>query len=409
MQIKPILVALRRHKAGTVLIAMQIALTLAIVCNGLFIIQQRLQRVHRPSGIEETNLFAIENQWVDKSSTQRTDAQIQADLIALRHLPSVQDASQVNSYPLSGEGWTSSFSLTAEQSQGNADIARYFADDHTLAALGVKLIAGRNFHPDEITDMTNNGAIAPAEVILSRALAEQVFRNQSALGKKVYVTMHGEPGVVIGVTDTLQGPFAQSPDSRAYNAVLLPARLIQDRSIYLVRARPRELADAMREAPKALFAQSRLRIIDPERGVRSFAQVRAKSYEADRGMAALMGIICAVLLVITAAGIVGLTSFWVAQRRKQIGVRRALGARKGDILSYFLTENFLISAAGVMVGSVLAMGMSWWLVRHFEMRLLPIDFVLAGVLTLLLLGQAATLAPALRASRVPPVEATRSI
>jgi len=90
-------------------------------------------------------------------------------------------------------------------------------------------------------------------------------------------------------------------------------------------------------------------------------------------------------------------------------VRRALGARKGDILSYFLTENFLISAAGVMVGSVLAMGMSWWLVRHFEMRLLPIDFVLAGVLMLLLLGQAATLAPALRASRVPPVEATRSI
>lgn len=126
-------------------------------------------------------------------------------------------------------------------------------------------------------------------------------------------------------------------------------------------------------------------------------------------MAILMSIICGLLLAITAAGIVGLTSFWVAQRRKQIGVRRALGARRDQILSYFLIENFLISAAGVVVGTCLAMSMSLWLVWHFEMRRLPLDFVLAGVVVLLLLGQAATLAPALRASRVPPMEATRSV
>lgn len=409
MQIKPILVALRRHKAGTILIAMQIALTMAIVCNGLFIIQQRLDRLHRPSGVEETDLFAINNQWVDKSSAQRTAAQIQADLIALRQLPSVEDASQVNSYPLSGEGWSSAFSLTAEQNQGNANISRYFADDHTLRTLGVKLIAGRNFRPAEITDMTSNGTIAPAELIITRALAEKVFPHQSALGKTVYVTMHGKPGVVIGVTDTMQAHSAQIADSWAYNAVLLPARLIGDRSVYLVRAKPGQLAAAMRDAPKALFDQSRQRIIDPQHGVLSFAQVRAKAYEGDRGMAILMSIICGLLLAITAAGIVGLTSFWVAQRRKQIGVRRALGARKDQILSYFLIENFLISVAGVVVGTGLAMSMSLWLVWHFEMHLLPLDFVFAGVVVLLLLGQAATLAPALRASRVPPMEATRSV
>jgi putative ABC transport system permease protein len=409
MQIKPILVALRRHKAGTVLIALQIALTLAIVCNGLFIIQQRLHQLHRASGVEEADLFAIDNQWVDKSSTQRTSAQIQADLLALRQLPDVADASQVDSYPLSGQGWTSAISLTTEQSKGNADISRYFADEHTLTTLGVKLIAGRNFRPDEMTDMTTNGEIAPAVVILSRRLAEQIFPHQSALGKTVYVTMHGKPGVVIGVTDTLQGFGGHMPDSRAFNAALLPARLIEDRSVYLVRAKPGQLAAAMRDAPKALFAQSRLRIIDPDHGVLSFAQVRANAYEGDRGLAILMGIICAVLLAITAAGIVGLTSFWVAQRRKQIGVRRALGARKDQILAYFLTENFLISVGGVTIGAALTMGMSWWLVLHYEMRLLPLGFVLAGAVVLLLLGQAATLAPALRASRVPPVEATRSV
>jgi putative ABC transport system permease protein len=116
-----------------------------------------------------------------------------------------------------------------------------------------------------------------------------------------------------------------------------------------------------------------------------------------------------VLLAITAAGIVGLTSFWVGQRRKQIGVRRALGATRHDILGYFLTENLLIGIGGVAVGALLAIGMNLWLVSHFEMQRLSLLYVAAGVIALLLLGQGAVLAPALRASRVSPVEATRSV
>jgi putative ABC transport system permease protein len=122
-----------------------------------------------------------------------------------------------------------------------------------------------------------------------------------------------------------------------------------------------------------------------------------------------MGVVCAVLLAITAAGIVGLTSFWVGQRRKQIGVRRALGATRHDILSYFLTENLLIGAGGVVVGAALAIGMNLWLVSHFEMERLSLLYVVVGVVALLLLGQGAVLAPAMKASRVPPVEATRSV
>jgi putative ABC transport system permease protein len=104
-----------------------------------------------------------------------------------------------------------------------------------------------------------------------------------------------------------------------------------------------------------------------------------------------------------------LSSFWVGQRRKQIGVRRALGARKSDILSYFMTENFLIALAGVVVGVVLALGMNQWMLTKFEMERLSFTYVLAGVVVLLGLGQAAVFAPALRASRVSPVEATRSV
>jgi len=126
-------------------------------------------------------------------------------------------------------------------------------------------------------------------------------------------------------------------------------------------------------------------------------------------MAILMGIISAVLLVITAAGIVGLTSFWVGQRRKQIGVRRALGARQRDILGYFLTENLLITLGGVLLGVVLAVSMNVWLVLRLGSQPMSPSYLVVGVLLLLLLGQGAVLAPAMKASRVPPVEATRSV
>jgi putative ABC transport system permease protein len=116
-----------------------------------------------------------------------------------------------------------------------------------------------------------------------------------------------------------------------------------------------------------------------------------------------------VLLVITAAGIVGLTSFWVGQRRKQIGVRRALGARQRDILGYFLTENLLISLGGVLLGIVLALSMNLWLVLRLGVQPLSFAYLATGVVLLLLLGQGAVLAPAIKASRVPPVEATRSV
>ncbi|KQX97115.1 peptide ABC transporter permease [Rhodanobacter sp. Root480] len=410
MQIKPILAAMRHHKAGTVLIALQIALTLAIVCNALFIIQQRIERMARPSGVDETNLFVIRSDWADKSDPQRIDAQMRADLIALRQLGSVQDAAPINSFPLLGSGWDNFIKLQPDQVKMTTDSAIFFSDEHALATLGTRLIAGRNFTASEAGAQQPRDAMHAAQVIISKDLAHRLYPDGSALGKTIYVTMGRTPSTVIGITDTLQAHMTGSwAGPYAYNAVLVPAQLLNDYTYYLVRARPGQLDAAMRDAPKALFAQSRMRIIDHKDGVMTFAQVRQRAYGPDRGMAILMAIISAVLLAITAAGIVGLTSFWVGQRRKQIGVRRALGATRRDILNYFLTENLLIGIGGVMVGAVLAIGINVWMVSQFEMARLSLAYVAAGVVALLVLGQGAVLAPALRASHVSPVEATRSV
>jgi putative ABC transport system permease protein len=410
MQIKPILVALRRHKAGTLLIALQIALTLAIVCNALFIIHQRLANMSDDSGVDEASVFVIKNQWAVDRPTQEIDAQVRADLLALRQLPGVRNAAPASGYPLQGGGWDNFITMTPEQVEPTTDSAVYTGDEHLLDTLGLRLIAGRNFHPDEVVVMGTQQAIIPPVAIVSKVLADRLFPDGSALGKSFYA-MGATPSTIIGIVDPLhrQGTD-QWNQAYAGQALIWPMRADDARGIfYIVRARPGQLAAAMREAPKALYAQSRMRMIDPKDGIQDYAQIRHRAYDSDRGMAILMGVISVVLLAITAAGIVGLTSFWVGERRKQIGVRRALGATRGDILNYFLTENLLIGIGGVLVGALLAIGINLWMVTQFEMARLSLVYVVIGVVALLALGQGAVLAPALRASHVSPVEATRSV
>ena len=411
LQIKPILVALRRHKAGTLLIAMQIALTLAIVCNALFIIHQRLAILSQPSGVDEANVFVISNIWGDSNqSTPQVDAQVRADLLALRQLPAVRDATPASGYPLKGGGWDNFVMMTPDQTKPTTDAAVYTGDTHFIDALGLKLIAGRNFRPDEVMVMGTQQSITPPTVIVSKALADRLFPGGDALGKSFYA-MGSTPSTIIGIVDTLhrQGVDAYS-NAHAGQSLIWPIRADDSRGIYyIVRAKPGQLATAMREARKALYAQSRMRIIEPPEGIQDYATIRHKVFDSDRGMVILMGVISIVLLAITAAGIVGLTSFWVGQRRKQIGVRRALGATRNDILGYFLTENFMISLAGVALGTVLALAFNLWMFTRFGMDRMSMAYIGVGVLVLLLLGQGAVLAPAMRASRVSPIEATRTV
>lgn len=408
MQIRPIIAALKHHKAGTLLIALQIALTLAIVCNALFIIHQRLKHLSQPTGLDEGDLLVIQNQWAGKPAPGDVASLLAEDLETLRKVPGVMNAYASNTYPLSNGGITYGIGHSPDKRKFTSDTAIYFTDENTLPTLGLRLVAGRNFRADEIGQIGGLDKMSPAVIIVTRELANRLFPDGSALGKMAYIA--DRPSVIIGVVERMQTPYVDSAMAQwSGSSTLVPYRHLVDSTAYLVRAQPGQLADVASHVRAALYAANRLRVISPKDGVQTFAQVRAIAYKRDRGMAILMGAISVILLVITAAGIVGLTSFWVGQRRKQIGVRRALGATRHDILSYFLTENLLIAVGGVVMGGVLAIVLNLWLMKQFEMDRLAPGYVVAGVVTLLLLGQAAVLAPALRASRVPPVEATRSV
>ena len=407
MQIRPILAALRKHLGGTILITLQISLTLAIVCNALFIIKQRMEHVNRPTGIDETSILVVSNHWIDRKEGDMS--QLRADLLTLRQLPGVRDAYATNAFPLYGSGWTSSVRTDAAARQSRANVAIYFSDEHTLGTLGSNLIAGRNFRADEVQDMTRAQPDAPT-VIITKALSDRLFDGASGLGKQIYLgSAGGNPSTVIGIVESLQAPSASADDDQDWQATaLVPLRRDSDVAQFVVRANAGGLDALRQQVPAALINASRMREFPAGEGVRTFAEVRRAAYQSDRGLAMLMLAMSLALLAVTAAGIVGLTSFWVGQRHRQIGVRRALGATRGDILSYFLTENFLISCGGVIIGSALAIGLNSYMMSYLSMSRLSMIYLLAGIIILLVLGQAATLVPALRASRVSPAEATRA-
>ncbi|HKT27559.1 ABC transporter permease [Dyella sp.] len=408
MQIGPVLAALRHHKAGALLIAAQIALTLAIVCNALFIVHERLAHLSQSTGIDESSLLVIGNEWAGKPDADQIASLMAADLDTLRRVPGVANVYATNSFPLANGGNALGMGHTPDKLSYVSITANYFADENTLSTLGLKLVEGRNFRADEIGTLDGKGYVHPAVVIITRALAARMFPHESAIGKPVYIS--ATPSIVIGVVERMRTPWVDNGMAKwADCSTLVPYRRLTLITQYVVRVQPGQLEDVRHRVRAALYAANRMRVISPKDGVRTFAQVRETAYRDDRGMAILMSGISAVLLLITGAGIVGLSSFWVGQRRKQIGVRRALGATRHDILSYFLTENLLIAVGGVVMGGVLAIGLNLWLMKQFEMDRLGAGYVLAGVAALLLLGQGAVLAPALRASRVPPVEATRSV
>jgi putative ABC transport system permease protein len=408
-QIMPILAALKRHKAGTILIALQIALTLAIVCNALSIIQQRIVRLSRPTGMIETNLLTVGSDWVGVSNDD-IGSLIRSDLLALRQLPGVQSATVSYTYPLYGSGWSASVRTDPTAPNPMTSTAQYFTDDQAIAATGTKLIAGRNFRPDEVSTANSKSYLPPPQVIVTKALANRIYPNDSALGKTIYLRDGTTvPSTIIGIVEHLQGPrMSSSSDAVADNAVLIPIILTDQSNSYLVRAKPGELTALVKSVPATLYKVSRMRVIPQESGVRTFDVVREQAYRIDHGMVIIMSVVCVVLLATTAAGIVGLTSFWVSQRRRQIGVRRALGATRGDIFSYYLTENLLISLSGALIGAILAEAINTWLGNSFEMARLSLGYVGIAMIIVLLLGQGAVLAPALRASRMSPLEVTRS-
>jgi putative ABC transport system permease protein len=401
MELRPILSAMLRNKTGAILVGLQIALTLAVVANAVFIIMQRVEKIDRPPGIDSDNLIFVQSYGFGPNYDQRQT--IDNDLRLLRSLPGVVAASPISQIPMSGGG--SSEKLGPEQTREKINVLtnHFSIDEHGVAALGVKLVEGRNFTQAEIQynpDPANSDFVP--FVILNKDAAMAIFGTEHAVGKTVYDQAHA--AVVIGVMENMLGSWVGW--DKLTQVMLTPRIEAGPQARYVVRAEPGRRDALIAEIEQKLEASNPNRAVSY---VRSHTQIKERSYRADSRMVAFLSVLIGLMISVTALGIVGLASFLVSVRRKQIGTRRAVGARRIDIIRYFMVENWLLTTGGVVAGSVLAFAFGQWLSSAYSLPRLPPAYVAGGVVLLWILGQLAAFLPARRAAAIPPAIATRTV
>lgn len=414
MELRPILSALRRHKTAAAVIVLEIALSCAIVCNALFLIGTRLERMDRPSGIAEDTIVRLQ---VIGAGQDKNDAALTAtDLADIRAMPGVVAAESVNQVPFWNSSWNSSVNLEEEQPYQTLSATTYLGGPQLLETFDLDLVAGRDFNPDEFVswdafDAPNSNVGLPAAII-TRSMVETMWPDATpaeVLGRQFY-SWGPTPIRVVGVSERLVRPNdAGGSDSYEF-AMLLPVEVPYSLGgNYLIRVDdPARRAEALAAAKAIVMRNGPARIILDDNSM-TLEEMRSTFYREDRAMAWLLVAVIVALLVVTALGIVGLASFWVAQRTKQIGVRRALGATRSQILRYFQTENFLLATIGIVLGMLMAYGINQLLMDRYELPRLPALYLPIGALALWLLGQIAVFGPARRAAAVPPAVATRSV
>ena len=403
VRIPPLLSALRRNRAGALLVMAQIAITLAVLCNAASIVAGAVARIDRSPGFDVRNTFVIIVQALSKRFNVMQAAT--SDLAYLRATPGVVAATVTNGRPLTADGNLTGLRRTAAASGSPLVSASMLpVDQQGLRALGVPLVAGRDFRATEIIPYSRTGpARRAAQIIVTQSVAHALFPHGHALGRTVYEGRKA-PLTIIGITRNFMGPQFGQP---AYNVILTP-QFAGRYGFYelLVRTRPgRE--EAILQAAKRHIAAAH-----PQGNV-AFSQPLAAAQRRlnanSRNIAIILCAVTALMLAVCCLGLFGVTAFNVSSRTKQIGVRRAIGARKRDIVAQFVAESALILGSGIVLGSVLALALGEWLSSHYGEPRLGLIFILGGIVTLSIVGQLAAWQPARRAARVPPSVATRTI
>jgi putative ABC transport system permease protein len=416
MEIGPIASSIFRNRTGPILICLQIALTLALVVNSLFIIQLQMEKISRPLGTDIDNTAIFNVALVDPLDDM--EPFIKNDLDEIRRIPGIIDATFLSQPLHAGGGSDNGYRPVLEP---NNDLIRNASfnevDEHGLNALGVELLYGRNFRADEVLFSAPNAQVGASEVVLvTESLAKDLFpdiETADVVGKIIY---RGEadttPSEIIGIMADVAAHWinydSEFAERSAYNFMLLP--VVQtwngEGHYYVFRTEPGAQDRLMAAVTDKLYEINPDRLLfDPT----TQGEIVRRSHEGRRAIATILGVISALMVLITAFGIVGLASFTVNQRTRQIGTRRALGAKKRDILRYFLVENVMLTTIGVLLGSAMAYGIHLFLFSIMHIPRMSFALIPVGVVVLYILGFLAVIGPARRATRVAPAVASRAV
>jgi putative ABC transport system permease protein len=408
-----------RHRTRSVLVTAQVALALILLLGSGLLMRSflRLRAVDpgfRPTGVLTAEISLPASRYADAAANARF---VEALLARIRALPGVQSAGTVSILPLSGSQSRSGHAIEDHPVPPDTVphlLGTRFASPGYFETLGIPLLAGRTF--DRLDPARRSDG-----VVISRAVAEHFWPGggDRALGKRL---VQGSPDparwfTVVGVVGDVREGGLDAPPTEAIYYPVHRLQLLSDtgdewvpRDFALVvhgaadsAGAATALAGPVRRAVWALDAEL------PVARVRSMDEVLARSTASATFTLLLLGLAAAVALLLGAVGLYGVISSVVGQRTREIGVRMALGAARGDITRMVLRQGLGLTLAGIAIGLAGAFALTR-LLRALLFEVSPTDPTTFVAVPLLLAGVAAvaTWLPAARAAAVEPVEAIRS-
>jgi putative ABC transport system permease protein len=315
-------------------------------------------------------------------------------------LPGVNSAAFAMSLPIVGWNWGNTF-IVADRPTEKSWATFTPVSANYFETMGVRLLRGRVFNEAEMAD-------SPPVTVINESLARRLWPNEDPVGKRLkqYSTENQAAWrEVIGVVSDVKWSVV---DQDAPSHVYLPLALRNSNFVGLVvrtTDEPLALASTVERA---------IRSIDKDLPVtsRSMDQLMGNAIARQRVAMALMASFAVLALALAGVGVYGVMSYAVEQRRREIGIRLALGAQTSDVLRLVVRQGMTLAGAGVAIGVAAALALAK-LMTGFSSLLFgvkatdPATFALISLL-LLAVAMLAAIVPARRATKVDPVVAIRS-
>lgn len=410
MNIKALIKSLVLRRFNSSLLLLQLALTLGLIVNSVILSLDLREKLLRPAGLDLDNTLIVEVLPTDPAfSEEAYYLSVQnEDLANIRNIDGVKMVAPHIQLPLQRGGWNGSFAKdgvdpNAEMPDELYIVPFYYSTYEGAQSFGLKLLEGRLLTPDdEFTQSSYSPDFVP-NIVISESLAKKVFGDESAVGQLV---SHGFPSRVVGVVSPMLN-FPHKPDNQqhfSFNGGRIAMAMVP--IYYTITVEPGKMSQ-VRANIENVFLDA-----NPNRDIRDVFTLRDRHerfFERDTGLASLFTMLAGLMLLVTAISAFAHAQFHISRQKKLIGIRRALGARKRDVLLYVLAENWLITAVGAVLGIIAVVAFNVVLSEQVEISRPNVLLYALAVLIVFVAGTIATWLPAWQTSRIPPVIATRTV
>jgi predicted permease len=390
----------RRLSLRGLLVVSQLALAIVVLIGAGLCIKSMRNLLAIDPGYQTETLLVVPLELDDKKYDEARGTAIQDQVFKrLASLPGVESVSYGLVMPFSGSRFVSSLFVPEHPPLPN-DMMAFDASvvgPRYHETMGIKMAEGRDF-----TDQDRKGS--PGVIIINEALAKRLFPGQSALGKKLSLATNGPQLEIVGITrDVKHHDLTEAPLPHFD----LPAlqRDYDGYTNFVVRSRT-SAADLIPAARSELLA------LDSSFGVREISPMSAQignTLAATRLASTLIGIFGLVALLLATIGLYGVMAWMVSRRTREIGIRMALGAQPGDVLTLVLKHGIVLTMFGVAIGLFGAFAAARLMDTQQLYEVSATDpFTFAGIAVLMTaVSVAACYIPARRATRVDPLVALR--